>query len=336
MATATGMTRGVFFAGSPVVVSIEGLAWQHDSSGNPTSPFNVVVVEVLYNGKVVGEMRGDTGGQSSIDFDISTALRAIWSDYTFDDEVSKVNALLDGSGSTSSTRGVRSYLLQCYREYIDSTDGKFTRTERSTIGGGSCVIGKWTEWERGYGDVLEVPAGGSASTKPSTPERVGSTSLTSAVAFDASSSTVSMFYKPPLSADTAVLRDTYPYTDFLFVNRRGAVETCSAPTMEAMSVEVESKQYAFIERPKFTPTRSLMSVSSGGRRSWQMSSGHQRREWADWWAEEFLTASRHWMLYDGRYVPVVVKEGKKSSTVYDKAMQAYQHVDFTVTLALEG
>lgn len=328
----------VYFAGSPVEIDISGLQWP------PASPFDVVILDVVYDSKVAGEFRVDTGGQETVSIDISSALRAIWSDYDFAGEVSAANGLtstLTDEKTKSKNHTARQYYFRIYTEYIDDTDGVFTRTQckyenLTDIPGGRCTIGRWTEWER-FVKQTQQTVTAPVSTKPSTPERVGSTSITSKVKF-ASNKTTSTFYRHDYEGNDAptVLRDTYEYTDFLFVNRRGAVETCSAPAMEAMTVEAESKQYARVERPSFVPERSLMAVASGGRRSWQMSSGYQTREWARWWAEEFLAASRHWMLIDGSYVPVVVKGSKKSNTVYDRSKQQYQHVDFTVTLALEG
>ena len=79
-----------------------------------------------------------------------------------------------------------------------------------------------------------------------------------------------------------------------------------------------------------------MAVTSGGRRSWAMSSGHQTRDWLEWWTMEFLHAERVWMVYKGGFVPVVVEPAKKSVGIYDRAKQQLESVEFTVTLALEG
>lgn len=185
---------------------------------------------------------------------------------------------------------------------------------------------------------------GDASTKPtSSPELVGEDSITSWVDVQ-EGATRSLFY--PSKANTAedgqsahapiVLRDYRPYVDFLFVNRRGAVETCSGMMKEDMNITVETQQYARAGRPTFKPERSLMAIASGGRRSWGMSSGYQTRDWAEWWTLEFLMAKQWWMLYKGRYVPVIVEASKKSIDIYDKTKQQMPHVDFTVTLALEG
>jgi len=364
--TVSGMFGGgkTYFADSPVVITVSGLEWPTDAGGKPTSPFNIVRVDVVYleevgggsvNRTKVGDFHADTGGQGSIDFNISSALRAMWADYGFSREVAAAGA----SSSGEEQRGYRSYSLFVHTEYI-AADGVFERTDSPEIEGGRCCLGGLTEWERSLiedrsdADVSywegSNPRNGDASTKPvSTPERVGSTSRTSWVDVNPQG-TRSVFFPAdatpaedgPSAHAPIVLRDSQPYADFLFVNRRGAVETCSGQAKEAMAVEVETKQYGRVERPSFTPSRSLTAVASGGRRSWQMSSGYQTREWADWWTHEFLMARRWWMLWQGPgmdaadYVPVTVAPAKKSQTVYDLSKQQYASVEFTVTLALEG
>lgn len=352
-----------YFADSPVVIDISGLMWPTDGAGKPTSPFNIVRVEVYRTGEdtPAGDFRADTGGQSTVSFDISSALRAIWALYDFASEAAQAGRALSGTAQREYQRAMRSYFLRIYTEYMASDDGGvYTVTQcedenhRKDIPGGQCLIGWLTEWERATIGAKENAdashwegtglRNGDASTKPaSSPERIGSTSITSWT--DVQSGYTRSVYYPASTqqqADQAAqhaplaLRDTYPYTDFLFVNRRGAVETCSSPTKEGMEIEVETKQHARIERPAFKPSRSLMAVASGGRRSWQMSSGPQTREWAEWWQLEFLMARQWWMLYKGSYVPVTVEPAKKSQQVYDRAKQQMAHVDFTVTLALEG
>lgn len=227
------------------------------------------------------------------------------------------------------------------------------------------MIGGLTEWERSL-IVNKEDAdsshwedtnlrNGDASTKPTeSPERVGRSSVTSWV--DVSNSgTQSVFYPATYNngqgqSDNTeahapiVLRDSQDYVDFLFLNRRGAIETCSGLTKEAMDIEVETKTYSRVERPSFKPSRSLMTIGTDGRRSWSMSSGYVTREWAEWWTLEFLGGKRKqwWMKYKGpgqataSYVPVIVTPAKQSIGIYDKTKQNMPHVDFTVSLALEG
>ena len=370
--TVSGMfgSHKTYFSDSPVIIDISGLEWPG------TSPFNVVRMEVVYNNGVVGDFRADTGGQSSISFDISSALRAIWAGYDFKGDSNTPHEVLKAQLTRSSRsnyyeRNMREYSLRIYTEYMSGDDGGvFTQTYCGEFSGGQCLIGGMTEWERSLitddadRDVSSLnntnPRNGDASTKPRTsPEMVGRSSITSWVDVE-EGRTKSIFYPAPASAslpaitggnddDTGrgadwtghsplVLRDSVDYADFLFVNRRGAVETCSAKMLESMDISIDMKQYGYVERPTFNPSRSLMAVGIDGRRSWKMSSGYVTREWADWWTTEFLGGKRKqwWMLYKGQYTPVIVEPDKKSVSIYDRTKQKMPHVDFTVTLALEG
>lgn len=334
-----------YFTDSPVVIDISGLYW----GKTVKSPFTIVRVNVIYNGIVIGDFHADTGGQTSISFDISSALRAIWLDYDFSHEIGK--AL---TGGTTQIRPYRAYSLEVFTEYLDSVDGEFTRTGSGIIPGGRCAIGAFTEMERSLvGDKANADVSyrehsnmrnGDASTKPtSSPEHIGKNSITSWVDVSVDG-TQSTFYTAGTipSADTKdrhapiAVRDTQPYYDFLFVNRRGAVETCSALMRETMEIDISAKQYSRVERPMFQPSRSLLVLNTGVRRSWSMSSGYQTREWAEWWTMEFLMSRRWWMLYQGNYVPVTVEPEKKNTTIYDRNKQQMPSVEFTVTLALEG
>lgn len=351
MVRITGMFGNdkTYFAGSPVVINVEGLEWPTEHQ----SPFTVVRVQVIYESTEIGEFVADVGNKKEISFDISSALRAIWSDYEYAEELAAATTAMNATANSGYTRQVREYSLQVFTEYV-ADDGEFTKTDSGTFAGGKCIIGGMTEMERSlvpdvtYADVSSLEhsnqRNGDASTKPvSVPERVGVDSIT-CWADVAQGVTESRFYmsdETPDDDDTEahapqVIRDDVPYVDFLFVNRRGAVETCSAQMKEALSIGVETTLYSRTERPSFIPSRSIMAMASGGRRSWSMSSGHQTREWAEWWSLEFLMARRWWMWYNGRFVPVTVEPAKKNIGIYDRSKQQMPSVEFVVTLAMEG
>ena len=368
----TGMfgAEHTYFSDSPVVINAEGLEWPQDT------PISVVRIEVLYNNAVVGEFNEDVGRSSKATFDISSALKAIWNGYDFAEEVSEASIAKSGRRNGHYTRPVREYSLMVYTEYVAS-DGVFTQTSFGPFTGGKCIMGGMTEMER-YGitepeeaDVSSLedtnPNNGDASTKPNTtPEKVGQGSITSWVdvaqgvtdhyfyirsengssssdssdsdssSSDSSSSDSSSSGSNPHAP--MVLRDSVTYIDFLFVNRRGALETCSAQMKEALSINVDTKQYSRVGKPSFIPERSLMAIGSDGRRSWSMSSGYQTREWAEWWTMEFLGGKRKqwWMWYNGKFMPVTIEPAKKTISIYDHTKQQMPSVEFTVTLALEG
>lgn len=338
-----------FFTNDPVIVVVGTVEFP------PESTVRVVRLDVIYddNGTdvVVGEFSGDAGVSSSLIFDISSALRTLWSGCDFSENVTYAQSAATDNQTMSHAMEPIPYKLRVYTEYISSVDGYLVTTDSGDMAGGLCIPGGRTEMERSgavYNDISILESSnlynGDASTKPhSSPERVGSNSITSWV--DIGQAGTTCYYYPasatpgqPSSTPHApiVIRDTVPYMDFLFVNRRGAVETCSAKMLESLDMTVEAKQYNRCEVPTYRPSRSIMSVATGGRRSWSMSSGYQTREWAEWWALEFLMARRHWMFYKGKYVPVTVTPSKKATSIYDRTKQQMPSVEFTVTLALEG
>lgn len=370
------MNSGTWFADSPVIIKVDGLNTYWPT--NPKSPFNVVRVEIIHNSKVYGEVKADTGGAASIEFDISSALRAIWAEEDFSNEVSKANSAAAGTGAKYD-RSRHQHMFHVYLEYV--SDGILEKKDFTINNNSYNVAGGMTEWERSLitdseeqsTDINVIKAKksvlrwdksnnrfGSASTKPvSSPEHVGINSITSWVGITEGHTTsrycaASAGQEPDDGTrevnyqyrehNPIVLRDSQEYVDFLFVNRRGAVETCSGLTKEAMDIGLETKQYGRVEGPSFKPTRSLAALGSDGRRSWNMSSGYVTRDWAEWWASEFLGGKRKrwWMRWKGpgmttaKYVPVIVEPAKKSVTIYDRSKQNMAHVDFTVTLALEG
>lgn len=372
MVTISGMFGDghTYFADSPVVIKVEGLEWPDEA------PVTMVMVDVIYLENTVGRFRIDAVGQSSVTLDISSALRAMWSSNNYADAPSAANAVARGESQFHSfVNYYRQYSLVVTTEYISPQDSEITTTSTGEIAGGSCLPGHLTEWERSLiTDPSEADVSwlngtnlrfGDASTKPlSSPERIGRDSITSWLDFDYERAGLGRVFCMTIfmSSDTdaapdsqsvhapLVLRDTVPYVDFLFINRRGGVETCSAIMAESMSMDAENKEYAHPDAVSFVPSRSLQDIASGGRRSWSMSSGHQTREWLEWWVSEFLLARQRWMLYtyerfdatqqrrvtERTFVPVTVKSAKKNNTIYDHAKQQMESVEFTVTLALEG
>jgi len=327
------------------------------------------------------DFRAEVGADTSIAFDISTALRAMWAGYTFGDELRAAQDAASGAVNNAQVadRACQLYKVVAGTEWI--LNGIYYEGEpyeASEISYG--LLGGWTELERYTGTgqpnieslIGYVPSLGRAavlaSTKPNTPEVIGQRSIVSEgfityedgsddsdSSSESSRDGVVVIHKQVFhpcterTADTDFSAETFAvdghtyvrntdndYIDFLFINSRGAMESCSAMMKESLRITVESEQYSHVERPTFVPSRSMLAIAENPRRSWLMSSGYQDREWAEWWATEFLRSRRWWMLVNGRYLPIVVSASDKDVTIYDKTKPSMSHVDFTVTLGLGG
>lgn len=337
----TGMIGGTYFINAPVILKWTGLQFPDDSS------INVAVMQILYNDKKVGEFRSDMGGATEVAIDISSALRPIWADYNFAAEVEAAEKAATGQEATVQ-RPFRQYYIRCFTEYIQtSTFGEkiFTQSAPFTFYGGQCVIGATTELERFLGTAGEGSIDGmgtdkvEGSTKPVNEypvEQVGTDSITSIIYLQNDRTIQRFLPKGNENTPQHIIRPkTHSYFDFIFLNRRGCIETATAITMESGTVEGETTTYEHDTLPAFIPARSVTNVPSATRRALRMSSGQVDREWARWWATEFCQSKAAWIRIKNRFVPVTITH-EKSIPIYDRSKQELPHVDFTVTLALDG
>ena len=123
---------------------------------------------------------------------------------------------------------------------------------------------------------------------------------------------------------------------FLFVNSYGVFETVSVLTREALSYNVSSSRHALSQSPSYTPKPSISAYKQGGGAVWQMSSGYVNKEWAEWFATEFLMARHYWMQHDGKWLPVVVEPDGDTVMVVDRNDSSLMSVGFTVRAAVSG
>ena len=123
---------------------------------------------------------------------------------------------------------------------------------------------------------------------------------------------------------------------FAFLNSFGVVETASALSKENLEWETGSEEADLSQAPSFHPAPVRTMIQTGGLESYGCSSGPQTREWIAWWATEFLTAKKYWMYDNGLWLPCTITPSAEKITIYDKAEQNLQTVDFNVTPALNG
>ncbi len=179
--------RKTYFADSPVVIDISGLYW----GDTVTSPFTIVRVEVVYDSKAVGEFKADTGRQTSISFDISSALRAIWSDFDYGKEVAAAKSAAASAGTTAfapsgdgyqdGVRRYREYYLQVYTEYLSNDDGISpieTHDWGLTLGimrgsGSDAYVSEYDDPDDDENNAWEIVPGSSITAHPDTCDSYG-------------------------------------------------------------------------------------------------------------------------------------------------------------------
>ena len=128
-----------------------------------------------------------------------------------------------------------------------------------------------------------------------------------------------------------------PYNGlFLFVNRYGVFETISTIGRESLGYEIRAERKSLSQPPSYASNPIAIAHKQGGGAVWQMSSGFVSREWADWYASEFLMARLYWMRHEGFWLPVTVEPDGDTVMVYDRSDPSLIAVNFIVRAAVSG
>lgn len=265
--------------------------------------------------------------------DISSALRSALARYEYSpsdiQEYSQLNY-------PCVRFGVKAWLRDFYEG--ESQDGPSTEASGVLSDGSStkvfsAFLGGLSEMERWAGDsgINGLPLPASFSTKPDG-EVFGTDQTVVTSRYDDSSGVVASFFK---KADDGQI-DSRDRSTILFVNSRGVYETIGVLATESEEYEIDSEVRSIVGAIVYRPSRSFMSHKEGGGAVWKMSSGYVNKEWAQWYAREFLMAKHYWLQRDGKWLPVAITPDKDSVMTYDKNDPSLMSVNFTVRAAFKG
>lgn len=321
------------FADNPIIVKATGLNFETGSI------FRQVIFEVFtfYNGGASTE-RSFTfavnvdDGATSVECDISSALRSTFAQY-------KYNADAVTSTGTITYPFVTYVMSIKTREMIDGVvkdsaptyqpplneDKEYTGAYKSFLGG----LSDMERWSGGETKNAAIPS--SFSTKP-TGEIRDRGQLIATSTYDATNRVV----KTQFSTAQSGTLDTRDRTTILFVNSRGVFDTISVVGYESEEYAVSAEVRSLVGGASYRPSPYVTTHKEGGGASWKMSSGWVNREWAQWFAREFLMAKHYWIPKDGRWLPVAITPDSDSIVTYDKNDPSLLAVNFTATAAIKG
>lgn len=336
------------FAGGPIIVEV-------GSTGVPSGA-KMVMLKLQVDtetdeGRDVFLFSMDADGGNILSIDISSAVRSALSAFRYTSDLA--------AGATATTYPKASYGLTVWDEYMQ--DGEVYETAKVTYQGrGTAILGSLSEFDRfsliGTPDELiknldfftRKPAGDvcQQGEKVLVSKFVDGTVTTYKYATD------NLTGKQTLGGwEVTVLPASAHRRQFLFVNSLGVLENVSAVMRESLTYDVESETFSLHTSPSYQASASIMTQKNAPRAKWEMSSGFVGRDWAEWWASEFLCASQHWMLYgkgnrinpaEGEdaefdlWLPCAVSPANKSVQIYDRAKQQLPHIDFNVEVAVSG
>lgn len=273
------------------------------------------------------------GNEIPVVADISSAVRSVLAQHTYDAEAIVKGGTVDYPYVNIV---VKSWEREMTEDFgvVDRAHTTLPSAEGKTVSVYMGRVGEYERWK--YSDAHPIYMGNKL-IGPSGKE-ITFTTKPSGEIFTKGQLCCTSHYNG-ISVSTSVA-EFVGYTDsrkrkvFLFVNSFGVFETVSVLTRESKSIPVSSSRHPLSQSPSYTPRPSITAYKHGGVPVWNMSSGYVNREWAEWFASEFLMARHYWMLYDGKWLPVVVEPDSDTVLVYDADDPSLLAVNFTVHSAV--
>lgn len=312
------------FIDNPIIVKASDFDFPEGSI------FRQVVFEVdTYYDKLESEKRTYTfavnvdDGALATSCDISSALRSTFAKYQY---------VADGiAHNTTIVYPTVSYKVSVYTKWMKDglIDQSAPTAKNDTL---LAFMGGLSDYER-WGGIgtknADFPV--SFSTKPSG-EVFGKEQLISTTMYDPDNHEVrAVFYN---RMDGSI--DTRERTIILFVNSRGVFETVSVVGNESEEYEITSEARSLVGTTAYRPSPYITTHKEGGGAVWKMSSGWVNKEWAQWYAREFLMAKYYWVSKGERWLPVAVTPDSDSVVTYDRNDPSLLSANFTVRSAIKG
>lgn len=342
MATKIEITSGSLLIGNPIMVSVTA------ESGLSNATFHrvkLIVKAALSTDGTEKEypLSAVAGNGEIVEFDISTVLRSAASKYKYEyatmsrsypylaytlkayDEY-MLNGILQETGEMKYNGGTKSYALMgaftARERYLSASDTKdvISFTRKPVIGE---VCAPWELFV--YPDAVATPM--------KITDTITSGPSISVATLDGSGTKTyegRTIYVDPNAKDRLL---------FQFVNGYGVVETISAEMLESVESSGESEVDIVTAPSSFKGVKQNIVRRADREKVYKCSSGYINREWAEWWATEFLGGdafrrsghSQCWVLMDGNWLPCTI-EPDEDINIYDRAKPSLTHVDFEMRL----
>lgn len=312
------------FADNPIVVKATDFDFPEGSI------FRQVIFEVdTYYNKLDSEKRtyaftvNVDDGASSVQCDVSSALRSTFAKYQY---------VADGiAHDTTIVYPTVSYRVSVYSKWmIDGIVDQSAPTAKNetllAYMGGLSDYERWKE----RGDINSaVPT--TFSTKPSG-EVLDKNQPIAITTFDSANGEVVTAFSMPRGG----LIDARNRATILYVNSRGVFDTVSVIGYDSEEYEITSDVRGLVGSTAYRPSPYLSTHKEGGGAVWKMTSGYVNKDWAQWYAREFLMAKHYWLLKDSCWLPVAIAPDGDSVVTYDRNDPSLLSVNFTVRSAIKG
>lgn len=339
MAKKIEITSGSLLIGNPIMVSVTA-----DIFSNATLHRVKLIVKAALSPDFVEEeysLSAPANSNDVVEFDISTVLRSAASKYKYE------------YATSARSYPYLAYTIKAYDEYM--LNGILQETGEMIYNGGAksyALMGAFTDRER-YLSASDTKDVISFTRKPVIGEVCTPGELfvyPDAVAIpmkitDTITSGPSISVATLEGSGTKTYEGRTIYVDpnaknrllFQFVNGYGVVETISAEMLEGVESSGESEVDIVTATSSFKGVKQNIVRRADREKVYKCSSGYINREWAEWWANEFLGGdafrrsghSQCWVLLDGNWLPCTV-ETDDDIKLYNRAKPGLTQIEFEV------
>ena len=316
-----GQVTGSKFIGCPMVVPV--------TPGNiPTGAvFHRVRLAVKVNTAYDFEFSTPVNGQSVVNFDISSALRAVADRYEF---TATPNPISNASYPSYS------YTATCYDDYLLNGVAQTGQTT-DTTSMDTLYMGRLTDRERLTGERPVAWSRKPVQKADCTPEVVfvGCEYLL-AGAFSQAPSVQTQ----TIAAGGATQR-TYPIAkprdgyELRFINSLGVHESLHVQCLIGGETAITTDRHVIARQETVTQFSRGVSIKLNDHERWKMSSGPLDRAWQQYYLHEPLMARWAWLKVDGQWLPVHILPDETVPGI-DRQKASLLEVPFTIEFDING
>lgn len=326
-----GTITGSKFIGCPIIVPVKS------ANINTAATFHRIRLRVTVTGNGEGEFEFSSPCESkqTINFDVSSALRAVAEKYEYTATGINPVRITEGGSTAMTYPSWKMSLYACDDYMLDgmAKEGMSPAVKEVTD---SYYRGRLTDRER-----LTDTTPGKWSRKPtSSPEIVfvGMKYLSaSAMAGMPSDAEITITAKRPQIGDPAPwpIAATADAFEMRFINSLGIHDSVHVTCLRTSEVALQTDKYVIARQETLDKFSRTVAVKKNNRETWKMSSGPLDSQWHKWYLHEFLMAEIVWIKVDGAWLPCNILTEETVSGI-DRQKASQLEVQFTIEFDLDG
>lgn len=343
MATITGIVSASDKIGNPITVGITAAVLTGVISFHNVKV--IVTCHLLSNdgettlASGTFEMSTPATNGEAIVMDVSSALRAVADQYEYSADVLLLPYAV-GSISVYDeymSNGVVSQTQPVTLELGTYYMGAYSDLERYIAGNFKNALTAGARYTRKPANIPEIWMQGETYVYPSSPNVSVAQQLSVLGRQVINGHAVFVLPAPASISNDEQLTfqpDTNRYV-IRFVNGLGCIESIGVTSVPKVGFSMVSEQLFRSGIQTFgNPSRSIY-LKRNNRETWTFSTGPLSKEWIDWYAHDFLTASCAWLLLGSRWLPIHIVPDE-SVTLVDPASGKALDLQFNVQFDFDG